>query len=268
MECLSYCLGNKIDLSRLDAHFKMPNSGWTSLRSREVIRIHPINTPEHMLYIFKNGTIVSWGIKRHQMTGYLETIHPFVDKPTRFKLFDTFSYRSSNKTAIAPHRYFDVDCIELEEDSDDLKLAFSYGLSQSVKLQYFETSIDTLIEKYSSIIHRLSTTGVMEMSRKEIRQAIGEILGAKSEMNLISNFLYHPKFFWQHPTLEGHYTMLERYLHIERRINALNHRIDTLNEIFEMLNSTLENRHASILEIIIIILITIEIIFGVMNFHF
>jgi hypothetical protein len=91
---------------------------------------------------------------------------------------------------------------------------------------------------------------------------------AKSEMNLINNFLYHPKFFWRHPSLEEFYTLLERYLHIPRRINAINHRLNTLNEIFDMFNSYLENRHSTSLELIIIALIAIEIIFGVLNFHF
>ena len=104
----------------------------------------------------------------------------------------------------------------------------------------------------------------MPIKRNKIRQIIGEILGAKSEMNLISNFLYHPKYFWQHPTLEDYYTMLERYLHVQRRVNAINHRLDTLNEIFAMFNGYLENRHAHHLEIVVIILITLEVVLSLL----
>ena len=108
----------------------------------------------------------------------------------------------------------------------------------------------------------------MTITRHQIRQIIGEILSAKSEMNLISNFLYHPKYFWQHPTLEEHYIMLERYLHIQRRVNAINHRLDTINEIFDLFHGYLEYRHAHNLELIIIVLIAFEIAFNVFNFHF
>lgn len=181
---------------------------------------------------------------------------------------DEFHYQIGDKTAIEPHGFYDVDCLTIEEDSDELKLSLSYGFSQSVKLQYFETIIDALIEKYNPLIQALSHKGEMPISRKQIQQVIGEILGAKSELNLISNFLYHPKYFWQHPTLEEHFSMLERYLHIQRRVNAINHRLDTLNEIFDMFNGYLENRHSHHLEIIIIVLITVEIIIAVMNFHF
>ncbi|KTD20179.1 RMD1 family protein [Legionella londiniensis] len=267
MECLSYCIANSIDLTRLDSHYKSELPEYNSSRSRDILKLNHEKT-NHTVFVFKNGTVVSWGVKRHQINVYLNTVILFANKPIVFPVHDEFSYQLGDKTSIEPHDYFDVDCLTIEEDTDELKLSLSYGFSQSVKLQYFETILEALIEKYTPLIHSLSMQGKMEISRKQIRQVIGEILGAKSEMNLISNFLYHPKYFWQHPTLEEHYTMLERYLHIQRRVNAINHRLDTLNEIFDMFNGYLENRHAHSLEIIIIVLIAIEIVFGVVNFHF
>lgn len=267
MECLSYCIANSIDLVRLDNHCKTNLREYQTVKLRDILKIthlHSFST----VFIFKNGTLVSWGVKRYQIQPYLEMAKLFANKPLPILVHDEFTYRYSDKVAIEPHDYFDVDCISIDSDSDELKLSFSYGFSQSVKLQYFETILESLIEKYTPLIHNLSSDGSMPISRNQIRQVIGEILGAKSETNLISNFLYHPKYFWQHPTLEEYYIVLERYLHIPRRVNAINQRLDTLNEIFDMFNSYLEARHAHILEVIIIVLIAIEIIFGVSNFHF
>jgi uncharacterized Rmd1/YagE family protein len=270
MECLSYCIANSIDLARVDQHYKAQIGVYTLIRSREVLKIRPNEPQGALIFVFKNGTVVTWGIKRHEIKRYLETIVTFANKPVSFWVHDEFTYRLGDKTAIEPHDYFDVDCLSIEPsmDNEELKLSLSYGFSQSVKLQYFETILEVLIEKYNPLIQSLSSRGQMQVSRKQIRQVIGEIITAKSEMNLISNFLYHPKYFWQHPTLEEYYIMLERYLHIQRRVNAINHRLDTLNEIFEMFNGYLENRHAHSLEVIIIVLIAIEIVFGVLNFHF
>ncbi|MDP3559615.1 MAG: RMD1 family protein [Legionellaceae bacterium] len=269
MECLSYCVANSINLTRLDTHLKR-SSLYTSVKSRDVLKIHVPGSPQSFLFVFKNGTIVAWGLKRYQMTYYVDFIKEFSEKPTLVVVHDEFSYRTSDKTAIEPHDYFDVDCLTIDKssDCDELRLSFSYGFSQSVKLQYFETMIETLIEKYTPILDILANRSSVHIHRTKIREVIGEILATKSEMNLISNFLYHPKYFWQHPTLEEYYTMLERYLHIQRRVNAINHRLDTINDIFDMLNDYLENRHAHRLEIIIIFLIAIEILFGVLNFHF
>ncbi len=268
MECLSFCVAKSIDLTRLDNFLKNASNEYTSSKTRDVVKLSPHKNPNHVIFIFKNGTVVSWGVKRYEINDYLNTIKQHIDKPVGILVHDEFHYQIDDKTAIEPHDFFDVDCLTMEDDSEELKLSFSYGFSQSVKLQYFETIIDGLIDKYNPMIQTLSQTGEMPISRKQIQQVIGEILGAKSEMNLISNFLYHPKYFWQHPTLEQHFIMLERYLHIQRRVNAINHRLDTLNEIFNMFNGYLENRHGHNLEIIIIILIAVEIIIAVMNFHF
>lgn len=268
MECLSFCVAKTIDLTRLDNHFKNSPTLYTSVKSRDVLKLSPRENTDHTIFIFKNGTVVSWGIKRYQISDYLNTLKKLIDKPVEILVHDEFHYQIGDKTCIEPHDYFDVDILTIEEDSDEIKLSLSYGFSQSVKLQYFETKIEALIEKYNPMIQSLSHKGEMPIHRKQIQQVIGEILGAKSEMNLISNFLYHPKYFWQHPTLEEHFIMLERYLHIQRRVNAINHRLDTLNEIFDMFNGYLQNRHSHNLEIIIIILITIEIIVGVLKFQF
>ena len=267
MECLSYCIANTIDLTRLDNYFKSTLSNYVSTKSREVLKLIPWDKRNYLLFIFKNGTVVSWGVKRYQINAYLSMIKLFSDKPVPFLVHDEFSYQLGEKTSIEPHDFFDIDCLMMDSESDELKLSLSYGFSQSVKLQYFETIIENLIEKYNPLIQRLSQKGQMPIARSKIRQIIGEILGAKSEMNLISNFLYHPKFFWQHPTSEEYYIMLERYLHIQRRVNTINHRLDTLNEIFDMFNKYLENRHSHHLEIIIIILIMMEIIFPALNLH-
>lgn len=270
MECLSYCIANKIDLTRLDNYYKTTDNSYISVRSRDVLKLSLRDVDNVLLFIFKNGTVVSWGLKRYQIVDYLEPIKQFADKPVPFRVRDEFIYCKGDKTSIEPHDYFEVDCLTVDAtlDSDEIKLSLSYGFSQSAKLQYFETILESLIEKYTPLIHSLSNKKQMTVTRNQIRQIIGDILGAKSEMNLISNFLYHPKYFWQHPTLEEYYIMLERYLHIQRRVNAINHRLDTLNEIFDMFNSYLENRHSHNLEVIIIVLITLEILFAVLNFHF
>ncbi|MCX7114967.1 MAG: RMD1 family protein [Gammaproteobacteria bacterium] len=270
MECLSYCIANHLDLSGIDHFFKANPTLYISNRSRDVVKLNQPLYPDHLVFVFKNGTIVCWGMKRHLVSQLLTYLRPFADKPILANIHDEFSYRIGDRTTIQPHDYFDVDCLMLDKEADgyELRLSLSYGFSQSVKLQYFENLIENLAEKYTPLIKTVSTSGDIPISRKQIQQASGEILGTKTDLNLISNFMYHPKYFWQHPTLEEYFIMLERYLHIQRRVTAINHRLDTIDEIFAMFNRYLENRHAHTLEIIIIVLIAIEIVIGVLKFHF
>lgn len=259
MECLSYCIADSIDITRLDLYFKNNKKRYSSVKLRDVLKLSHEGERSYLFFVFNNGTVISWGIKRHEMPPYLTIFKNYAEKLVPFLVRDEFSYKIGTNTAIKAHEFFDVDCLTIDSDNDDAKLSFSYGFSQSVKLQYFERIIDALIDKYNPYIKNLSSKGKMLISRNQIRQVIGEILGAKSEMNLISNFLYHPKYFWQHPSLEEYYILMERYLHIQRRVNTINHRLDTLNEIFVMFNGYLENRHSHNLEIIIIVLIIIEV---------
>lgn len=266
MECLSFCIAQSIDLNHMEPHL-IKYKSLKCLKFRQLIKFRHKDTPLKMGFLFKNGSLVTWGFKRYEAKHLVKHIKRQCENPIKHHPHDEFSYRQGDDTTIRPHEYFDVDCLTLAEDSDDIKLSLSYGFAQSVKLQYFESRLEGLIDKYSPVISVLSNTGQMHISRTKTRKIIGEILATKSEMNLISNFMYHPKYFWQHPSLEVYFSMLEDYLDIERRINAINHRLDTLNEIFDMFSGYLENKHSHGLEVIIIVLIAVEIIIALLNIH-
>ena len=178
MECLSYCVANKIDLSRLDNHCKTELTGLSAIRSRDVLKIstHDPKKPA-LIFVFKNGTVVFWGVKRHQVTPYLNIIKSFADKPISFQVRDELIFSPGDKTSIEPHDYFEVDCLTIESELDnyDFRLSLSYGFSQSVKLQYFETILESLIDRYTPIIHNISSKAQISVSRHEIRKIIGEI---------------------------------------------------------------------------------------------
>jgi required for meiotic nuclear division protein 1 len=266
MEALSFCIANTIDLNKLENSLNEDNCFSVS-RMRNVIQFRDVMSVNRLGFIFTNGTLITWGYKRHNIMPILNAIKPACNDYLRFYVHDEFCYYLDKKTAIKPHDYFDVDFLSLENESDELKLSLSYGFSQSIKLQYFESRLEMLIDKYTPYISDMSTKGLMRISRRQIRKIIGEILQAKSEMNLVSNFLYHPKFFWKHTSYETYFSMLEDYLDMARRVNTINHRLDTLNEIFDMFSDYLENKHSHSLEIIIIVLIGIEIIIALLNIH-
>ncbi len=266
MECLSFCIAKSIDLNQLERRL-LEEKSLKFMKIRQIIKFYSKDKPDKQGFLFSNGAVVTWGYKRYEAQRLVSKIKRLCEFAIKHPPHDEFSYRVGEKTLIKPHDYFGVDCITLEEDSEEIKLSLSYGFAQSVKLQYFESRLEGLIDKYTPIISVLSSKGQMHISRKKTRKIIGEILATKSEMNLISNFMYHPKYFWQHPTMEVYFCMLEDYMDIARRIRAINHRLDTLNEIFDMFSGYLENKHSHSLEIIIIILIAVEIVIALLNIH-
>jgi required for meiotic nuclear division protein 1 len=265
MECLTYCISERISLSKVE-HTLREQTDLHVIKHWRALEISS-RSSEQRRYIFSNGTIVTWGVKRYDIAAYLDWLKPFCENYLETPLIDDFSYSIGEKTSIAPHPYFSVDCITLENHDSDLKLSLSYGVSQSIKLKYYEEKVEKLINQQNPFIKKLTEYGPLACPRKALRQVIGNILTAKSEINLTMDFLYQPKFFWSHPNLEVYFIMVERYLDIPERTNALNQKLNTLNEVFLMYNSHLDNQYAHGLEIIIIVLIMVEITLTLIGFH-
>jgi uncharacterized Rmd1/YagE family protein len=89
---------------------------------------------------------------------------------------------------------------------------------------------------------------------------MGKLFLERSSINLHSDILDTPDFFWDYPELEPLYRMTAKDQDIKQRVDILNKRLNLIHELFEMLSDVFNNRHSSILEIIIIALISIEII--------
>jgi uncharacterized Rmd1/YagE family protein len=96
---------------------------------------------------------------------------------------------------------------------------------------------------------------------------MGEIFIARSSINVNIEYLDNPEFFWRNPSLEPIYIMIKKFLDIQNRVMALNQKLDILQELLHILNSQLQHRHSSLLESIIIILILVEILISLYQFH-
>jgi len=266
MECLSYCIGDKIDLQKLEK--KVRDTEFLSVARQSQVLILTAKKQKQSCFVFSSGAIVTWGVKRFQMRPYLVLVDDCINSPLNKPVIDGYSYRYGKKTRIYPHNYFSVDCFVLEEEDIELKLSLSYGLAQSIKLQYYQAQLEARINRYLPLTTDLAHKGKIFSRRREIQKIIGDILTFKAQLNLVSDFLYQPKFFWQHPNLEQYYIKIQNYMDIPERTSILNDKLNMLNEIFVMFNSYLETKHEYRLEIIIIALIAIEIVFNVLNLHF
>lgn len=262
MQCLSFCIAQGIDVDRLDR--KLRGQSYQTSRYHDVVQLS-IAKGKNLCFFFKNGTIVTWGVKKNQVHEFIAIAEPFCDSLLPIYHRDGIIFRFGDKLKIYPHDYFNAEILILDEEDIEIKLALSYGFSQSIKLKMYEQMMESLVEKYSPIIKQISKGRKIPVSRKSILGIISRILEAKSMVNLKSGFAYQPTFIWQHPNVESYYLLIERYLDIPKRLDVLNSQLDTLNEVFDMMNTYLENRHSHFLEIIIIVLIVTEIVFNVLH---
>jgi uncharacterized Rmd1/YagE family protein len=260
MECHSYCLATKIKLEQAEATLR---SHYPDNIETDAGVIQVTLNVEAFAFLFLNGTVVIWNQKPREAEKFISLIQSSLVQSHAKVVTDNVSYTYAQSTEIKAHQAANVDWLTLKNNDINTKKSISFAFAQAIKLLYFELKLEVLINKLTPYISQLTKKGHRGQPRKKIHHINAEIMSAKSEMNLISNFFYKPRFFWQHPKLEEYFELVENYMEVEKRINAINHRLDTLKEIFEMYNSLLENHHSHFLEVIIILLIGVEIVLSV-----
>lgn len=256
MRCISYCTASSYDIPRLFQF--LLNKGPAQL-FRDVIHIEfkkDKKTSGDVFY-FSYGVIVSWGLTEAEEKICLSYVKGFEKEPTHKVEIDEFSYVYGDALSI------EKDEIVLQNKNILSKLAVSYGVAQSAKLTIFEDLIQKTIGLTKDLPTELARKGKISLSKKAISKKIGELFIKRSFINLHSEILDIPDFFWDYPELEPFYRKSAHYLDVGKRGDILNKRLAVIHELFEILSGELNHQHASRLEWIIIVLIVIEVILDI-----
>jgi len=157
------------------------------------------------------------------------------------------------------------DYIILPSDDPLIKLSLSHALSQSVKLSSFELSISETIAQTRSVPEELATTGRTSLSSEQLTKLMGKLFAQRDSMNLDSDILDTPEFFWRRPKYESFYQRGSQYLDIQARVAILNRKLDRLHELYEILSNEHKHLHSTRLEWVVILLILIEVLFSIVR---
>lgn len=262
MRCSSFCTAESYSLSAIAEFFK--NKKFKTKFHREVLYVSGVSGVGDAFF-FSYGCFIVWGLKKRQEEQLINEIKSFSKEPLKQIKIDRFIFRYGLDTTIENHERFNADIITLEDADVKRKLAISYGLSQAIQLEYYEDSTIEAIKKNNYLSEELAKRGKISLSRKDISKRMGEIFLARSSVNLNSEFLDVPEYFWRYPNFEEYYKMITKYLDLHGRVDTLNQKLNVLHELFDMLTAQLQHRYSSMLEIAIIALIFVEILINV--FH-
>lgn len=262
MRCTGYCTAIGYDIPRL-FHFLQVTG--TSQLHRDVIHSQPKDDKgiKRDIFYFSYGVVVFWGFLEHEETETLALLKKFEKEPLAKMELDEFMFSYGNKMRI------EEDEIILHKKDALLKLAISYAIGQSVKLTVFEETIAKTVESCKQLPKDLALKGKIALSRKETSQKMGELFLERNYINLHTEILDSPEFFWEHSELEPFYRRVIHYLDVGKRVELLNRRLNLMHELFEILGNELNHQKTSRLEMTIIILIVIEVIIAVLRdlFH-
>ena len=121
------------------------------------------------------------------------------------------------------------------------------------------------MEDYKYIPETLAAVGSVHLEQTQLGKMIGEIFVIRHDVNLHSDILDTPDFFWEEDKFEPEYKMVMRYLEMDGRVEVVNKRLDLLRELLDVLQEQMEEKHAVTLEWIVIWLIVVEIVIEVVS---
>jgi uncharacterized Rmd1/YagE family protein len=231
-------------------------------------RTHTDDLKHAEMFIFSYGVVVFWNFTESQEKAVLADItfakttvdgKSLVIRPIGDQDIETeemhFTY--SPKTA-RPRIYNDM--ITLRSGDHMIKLAMSHALAQSTKLSRFEAQMDGNMHDVKHVPKMLALTGKLGLKREEVLKISGKLFKLRVDVNLSSNVLDTPDFFWEsEPALNPLYTAIREYLEIEQRILVLNERCKVFLELADIIADSIAESNMARITWIIIILIALSL---------
>lgn len=255
MRCTSFCTADHYHMNDLAKH--LSEIGLSPKFHDDVIHIQQQKEDRVAdVFFFSYGCIVIWNMNPDEEQEMLQIVKTHEVHPLKAEVEDFFTFMMGDTTRINE----EVDEIILESDDPLIKLSFSHGLSQSVKLETFEASIKKTIARTRHIPKTLAAQGKISLSRKRLTQLLGALFEERNSINLHTDILDTPEFFWRRPKYEPYYIMAAQYMDIQIRMQILNKRLDVIHELYDVLSNELNHLHSSRLELVIIFLIVIEVV--------
>mmetsp|Transcript_6278 Transcript_6278/g.9476 ORF Transcript_6278/g.9476 Transcript_6278/m.9476 type:complete len:422 (-) Transcript_6278:44-1309(-) len=227
---------------------------------------HDLNMQE--VYIFEFGVLVFWGFSVGEEKYLLDLAKDFSKRGViTGKEFesgeDDMAYvtdTDSSRLKIAN------DVITFPgESSSKQRLSVSYAIAQSSVVSIFEFRIERKVAEYKFIPETLANVGKIDMSTRRIGMMIGDIFVIRHDLNLHTDILDTPDYFWEEDRYEQDYEKVMKYLEMDSRVEVINKRLDMLKELLDVLHQQMENAHSTKLEWIIIWLIVLEVVIQIVG---
>uniref|UniRef100_A0A671NCT8 Required for meiotic nuclear division protein 1 homolog n=2 Tax=Sinocyclocheilus anshuiensis TaxID=1608454 RepID=A0A671NCT8_9TELE len=207
------------------------------------------------IFVFREGSVVFWNVeeKTHEIQPYEVALVHWENEEITYTVGEGNS--KLHRGIFLFNEEMDYDQVVLE------KFAFSNALSLSVKLAIWEVSLDNFVESIQSIPEMLKSGQRVKLSRAEVMQKIGELFSLRHCINLSSDLLITPDFYWDREDLEQLYEKTCQFLNINRRVKVVNEKLQHCTELTDLMRNHLSEKHSLRLEWMIVILITIEVMF-------
>jgi len=225
-----------------------------------VLAKYEVGTEPREVYIFREGSVVFWNISELERDAILKFLKKYAHKP-----YDELLVHDENE--IMEYSY-NTDAsrlirgrIILGKESDLEKYTVSNALSLAVKLAIWENTLAQFVESIEDITEDLKSGRPIRLSRDQVLRKMGELFALRHFINLSSDLLDTPDFYWERENLEPLYQKMCSYLNMSKRTRVMNEKMNHCSELMQLLKDHLNDQHHVRLEVMIIVLIMIEVVF-------
>lgn len=237
------------------------------------------------IFFFREGSVVMWNFNDMEANNILSFLRPFEKDPYLKPLV-------RSESEVMPYTFIPASAVDIEGDlvsSTDMepakaffqngkffltsgednfynKYTFSNAMATSIKLGIWEATLDRYIDSMAFITDDMKKGRHIRISRAEVLRKTGELLALRHVINLSSDLLDTPDFYWDREDLEALYLQVCNYFSISRRTKVMNEKINHCVELAELISNNLNEAHNTRLEWMIIILIMIEVGFEIIHY--
>jgi glutathione synthase len=142
------------------------------------------------------------------------------------------------------------------------KFSFSDAICSSVKLGVYENKLNDYIEETEPVSNNLKRGKPLKLKINTVLQNLGKLFTMRHMVNLNSDFLGMPNFYWDREELGVMYEQMYNYFSISKRTEIVNWRLNHCVDLMELVKAHLTDKHHTSLEWIIIGLIALEACIG------
>lgn len=278
MQCIAFATADQYHLPTL-CHDLIGNGFQEIDLPRDASNILVISTdmaakPDDnaLMFFFREGSVVFWNVEEKTLKKVLRILERHEIQPYEVALVhwenEEINYTlGEGNTKLERGNFIFSDQIGPQEGVLE-KFAFSNALCLSVKLAIWEVALDNFVESIQSIPETLKSGKRVKLSSAEVMQKIGELFTLRHCINLRSDLLITPDFYWDRENLEKLYDKTCQFLSINRRVNVVNEKLEHCTQLTDLMRSHLSEKHSLRLEWMIVILITIEVMFELVRMIF
>lgn len=233
------------------------------------------------IFFFREGSVVLWNCSELECSNVLGHLRHFevdsYDQRLVQEESDMMAYNYvSDRAKLANGNFY----LSQNEDQALERYTFANALSTSVKLGIWEAALDRYVDSMAYVTEDLKRGRQIKMSRAEVLRKTGELFALRHLINLSSDLLDTPDFYWDREQLETLYSNSCGFFSVQRRTKVyftklihfisinnelcfkiMNEKLNHCVELADLVASNLNDIHHVRLEWMIIILIMIEVAF-------